>query len=228
MEARFRGRRPSPSLVISIVALFVALGGTSYAALTLPRNSVGSAQIKKGSVTAKKIKKNAVTSAKVKNRSLKAVDFASGQIPRGPAGQTGAAGAQGLPGEATAFARVGADGTLDAGTPSQNKGIVQANVQHNAGTATATSTGVGVYCFGGLGFAPRSAVVTLDAADSLPAVPSLNPTTANLVTSVAVQRGAGTLSRCDAAHVDARVEIVDPSTGGGTLTNAGFYIWFEK
>jgi len=49
-------RRPNPGLVIGIIALFVALGGTSYAAIvTLPRNSVGTAQPKNGAVTAKKI-----------------------------------------------------------------------------------------------------------------------------------------------------------------------------
>ena len=36
--------------VIAYLALFVALGGTSYAALKLPKNSVGSAQIKNGAV----------------------------------------------------------------------------------------------------------------------------------------------------------------------------------
>ena len=36
--------------VIAYLALFVALGGTSYAALKLPKNSVGSKQIKNGAV----------------------------------------------------------------------------------------------------------------------------------------------------------------------------------
>ena len=48
--------RPSPALVISLIALFVALGGTSYAAITsLPANSVGTKQLKNGAVTAAKI-----------------------------------------------------------------------------------------------------------------------------------------------------------------------------
>jgi hypothetical protein len=53
---RKRLRRPSPGVVIGIIALFVALGGTSYAAVvSVPRNSVGTAQLKNGAVTAKKI-----------------------------------------------------------------------------------------------------------------------------------------------------------------------------
>jgi hypothetical protein len=38
---RFRLRRPSPALVVSIIALVVATTGTGYAALSLPKNSVG-------------------------------------------------------------------------------------------------------------------------------------------------------------------------------------------
>jgi hypothetical protein len=51
--------------LIAYLALFVALGGTSYAAVNLPPNSVGG----------KQLKKNAVTSKKVKNGSLLRVDF---------------------------------------------------------------------------------------------------------------------------------------------------------
>jgi hypothetical protein len=42
----------SPALVVSLIALFVALGGTSYAAITaLPSNSVGTAQISQTAFT---------------------------------------------------------------------------------------------------------------------------------------------------------------------------------
>src|SRR5436190_19882290 len=91
-------RRPTPSLVISILALFVALGGTGYAAIKLPKNSVGS----------KQIKKNAVTGAKVKDASLFANDFASGQIPKGPKGDTGTPGTPGAKGDKGDAAVIGA------------------------------------------------------------------------------------------------------------------------
>ncbi len=55
-------KRITPSLVISVIALVVALGGVSYAAINIPKNSVGSKQLKKNSVTTKKLKKKAVTS----------------------------------------------------------------------------------------------------------------------------------------------------------------------
>ena len=85
-------RMPSPAMMVAFLALLVALGGTSYAAITLPANSVGT----------KQLKKNAVTGKKVKNRSLKAIDFATGQLPAGPKGDQGAQGIQGPPGPAGA------------------------------------------------------------------------------------------------------------------------------
>ena len=76
--------------VTATLALIVALGGTSYAAINLPANSVGSKQLKKRSVTNSKLRANAVTSGTVKNGSLRARDFKAGQIPVGPTGPAGA------------------------------------------------------------------------------------------------------------------------------------------
>ena len=79
--------------VVSVIALFIALGGTGYAAIVLPANSVGTPQLKKDSVTA----------AKVKDGTLKAADFARGQLKegsQGPAGPRGAAGPAGPAGPA--------------------------------------------------------------------------------------------------------------------------------
>lgn len=83
-------RQFTPSLVVSLIALFVSLGGASYAAITLPRNSVGG----------KQLKKNSVTAVKVKDGSLLARDFKSGQLPQGARGETGAQGQPGAQGQA--------------------------------------------------------------------------------------------------------------------------------
>jgi hypothetical protein len=63
-------RRITPSLVVSIIALVVALGGASYAAIQIPKNSVGT----------KQLKNRAVNSNKVKDGSLLLKDFKSGQV----------------------------------------------------------------------------------------------------------------------------------------------------
>jgi hypothetical protein len=92
--------------VVGYLALFITVGGTSYAAARLPANSVGTAQLRKGAVTAPKLAKRAVDTTKVKNATLVAADFAPGQIPQGskgatgPQGATGPTGAKGDPGPA--------------------------------------------------------------------------------------------------------------------------------
>ncbi len=73
----FRLRRPSASLVISMLALMVALGGTSYAAFGVPKNSVGTKQLKSNAVTTSKIANGAVTGAKVNLSTLGTVPSAT-------------------------------------------------------------------------------------------------------------------------------------------------------
>jgi len=92
-------RRPSPALVVAIVALVMSMAGAGYAAIHLPKNSVGHAQLKR----------NAVTTTNVKDHTLLARDFKKGQLPsgggktgktgpRGHTGRTGKTGPQGPPG----------------------------------------------------------------------------------------------------------------------------------
>ncbi len=57
--------RPSPAMVVAVVALIVALTGSAYAALKVPRNSVGTRQLKAKSVTNGKLANEAVTGAKI-------------------------------------------------------------------------------------------------------------------------------------------------------------------
>lgn len=90
-----RLRRPSPAMGVALVALFVALGGTSYAVTVLPENSVGTKQIQNDSVTRAKIAHESITSVLIKDGSLLARDFAVGQIPAGQMGPTGPAGPAG-------------------------------------------------------------------------------------------------------------------------------------
>ena len=78
--------------VMATVAVFIAMGGTSIAAISLSKNSVKSATIKNGQVKTADLAKNAVTTGKVKNRSLRSADFAPDQLPAGERGPTGPRG----------------------------------------------------------------------------------------------------------------------------------------
>ena len=82
--------RPSPAMVVACLALLVALGGSSVAAVdALGRNTVGPAQIRPNAVGASELRNNAVTGRKVRNHSLTAADFVASSLPRGPAGVIG-------------------------------------------------------------------------------------------------------------------------------------------
>jgi hypothetical protein len=78
----FLTRLPSPAMVVACTALVVSMGGAGYAATALPKNSVGTAQLKKASVNGDK----------VKDGSLVAADFKRGQLPAGPPGPKGDTG----------------------------------------------------------------------------------------------------------------------------------------
>jgi hypothetical protein len=128
-------RKLNSSTVIAATALAVAVFGSTpigHAAgnLILPRNSVGTAQLK-GS---------AVTGLKVKDGSLAAADFAAGQLPAGPKGDKGDPGPQGptglkgLPGLPGAKGATGLQGPPGASgrevvieTKTLNAGIVDGN-----------------------------------------------------------------------------------------------------
>jgi hypothetical protein len=103
--------------VASTLCLFIVLGGSSYAAVALKRNSVRSAHIKNGQVKRPDVGRNAIDSSKVRDESLLGQDFAPGQLsagPRGPQGEPGPQGAQGAQGEQGRQGEQGAPGAAGA------------------------------------------------------------------------------------------------------------------
>jgi hypothetical protein len=75
--------------VMATIAVFVALGGGAYAAITLPANSVGSRQLKNGAVTPRKV-------ARATIKLFEGQKGAPG--PKGDQGAQGVQGPQGVPG----------------------------------------------------------------------------------------------------------------------------------
>lgn len=116
-----RPRKPSASMIVAIIALVAALGGTSYAAITLPKNSVGSKQLKKNAVTTKKIKNHAVTAGKINPAGL--------TVPNATNATNATNAANGIP---RVYGFINSDGTIDT---ARSKNIA-------AATLTSTST----YC----------------------------------------------------------------------------------
>ena len=97
---------------IGLIALFVALGGTSYAVAT-------------NSIDSRELKNNSIRTQDVRNRSLLAKDFKRGQLKAGSQGARGVTGAQGAIGP-----------TGPAGTPATR---LFAHVNGSNGTLTAAS-----------------------------------------------------------------------------------------
>jgi hypothetical protein len=102
-------RFPRPRLtfanVVACLALFIALGGTGYAAFKLPRHSVGNPQLKRNAVTSSKVKKGGIglsdikASAKSKLSGLTDVVMRKGPETSVSSGNFSKAEAQCEPGE---------------------------------------------------------------------------------------------------------------------------------
>jgi Collagen triple helix repeat (20 copies) len=105
----FLRQRLTYANVIASLALFLVLGGGAYAATQLPRNSVGTGQLKGEAVTAGKI-------AKKTRRQLQGARGPAGaQGPQGKTGAKGATGARGAIGAAGARGATGAAGADGTG-----------------------------------------------------------------------------------------------------------------
>ena len=70
---------PSPAMALALCALFVALGGASYA-LTLPPNSVGAKQLRARAVTSTKLGTGAVTARALRDGAVSGRKIASGSV----------------------------------------------------------------------------------------------------------------------------------------------------
>ena len=99
---RLKRVTPSPSMIIAIIALIVAVSGSAIAA-----TMINGSNIKNGTIPGAKLKNNSVTGAKVKNGSLSAADLsvAAQSALKGQVGATGPAGVSGPAGVLTTWSR---------------------------------------------------------------------------------------------------------------------------
>ena len=199
MTGRIR-KRLTYANVTATLALFLALNVGAYAAVRLPANSVGPAQLRN----------KAVTPAKVAKETIKLLKGRKGSP--GARGLTGAAGAQGPDGTAKAFAGVTGPGTVVSG---QTKDIADANITHPF---------AGIYCFA-LPFTPTSAVVTGSnlggANDTLATVYVKRPGDGTLADC-----GANDNVRVRTLDLDGNDSTVS-TTYAPALTNHDFFLWVE-
>jgi hypothetical protein len=145
--------RPTYGSVTATIALFAALAGTSYAAITitgsnirngtltgadLRNESIKGSDIDNGSLTGSDLKTGSVTSSDIADGALRLGDFRAGELPAGPAGPPGPGGlsdvvvrrsdvtvAASSPGEATAAC---ASGELAVGGGASHSGAVAENI----------------------------------------------------------------------------------------------------
>jgi hypothetical protein len=101
-------KRPSPALVVAALALLVALTGTSFAAVTLAKNSVGTVQLQQGAVTSPKVKDGSLGVVDLSRAARRTLKGNSG--PAGPKGDKGDPGPVGVSGLET----VGASSAFDS------------------------------------------------------------------------------------------------------------------
>jgi len=178
-------------MVVACVSLGIALGGTSVAAINaLPRNSVGTAQIKNGAVTKKKISKKTL-------RALKG--------NRGPRGLTGATGATGAAGAQGIQGIQGPAGPFPDGDIPGSK-----TIRGNYALGSATSSGSGfAWDQISFGFQMASALTGSYLAAGAP------PTTACPGSSTNPQAAPGNVCVYEglSANVGTRI-IFNPATGG--------------
>lgn len=116
MSTRLR-KHVSYANVTATLALFIALGGTSYAATQLASNSVGSAQIRKSAVGPSELRSKSVSSRTIRDRTIQTRDLSvsTTEALRGTQGTQGPSGPKG-DSPATLKAHVSADHQVRGGT----------------------------------------------------------------------------------------------------------------
>ena len=139
---RRRIQRPSPALVIALIALFVALGGTGYAAAT---GSIDSREIANSTIQGKDVKNGTLTGADQKDNSLTGKDVQESKLGKVPsatnADNAGTAGSASAANNANALGNVPPSGYQRTGLPSFTDATLQNGWTRFANTFSPPGTG---------------------------------------------------------------------------------------
>ena len=158
--------------VVSSIALFMAISGVAWAATSLPRNSVGTAQLKKDAVTTTKIRNGHVLSIDAKDDTFTGTDIREGTLGKVPSATNAtnagtAANALKLGGAPPAQYSIGrAYGYIN------EEGTVEAARSRNIAGVNRLS--LGVYCVTlatGIDLSTVAPIATLDKQDSATTIP---------------------------------------------------------
>ena len=185
-------RRPSAAIVISCAALFMSLGGVGYAAMSIPNDSVGTAQLRNNAVTNSKIRNNAVTYKKINPGSVGLVRANTNQLQARVSG-TCATG--------TAIATINQVGKVTC----NNALPAEFGTTNNSATVTATATPVTSTTLPAgpsyLAFANPAATVTSGATAQRVTVTCTLTVGSNTVTRSAVIDTTGTAGQDSTASI---------------------------
>lgn len=138
---------PSPALVVAVIALVVATGGTSYAVAKLPRNSVGAIQIKRDAVTSAKVKAQAITTAKLADGSVTGAKVLDGSLTGADLAAGTLAAAYRSDRDASTPLPLSSSSTTVLSTPTLPAGsyvlLARANVRETGGALTTATCSIG-------------------------------------------------------------------------------------
>ena len=145
--------RSPVAIALSLVAIFMSMGGAAYAATTLGTDAVHSRNLADGAVTGPKLADGAVSAGKLDKQLQSAISSSKGasgssvlrgpQGPQGVAGATGAtgsAGPQGPKGDTGATGATGATGPAGSGTTYTTATAGSGFIPQESGDVTVTAS----------------------------------------------------------------------------------------
>lgn len=199
---RRRIPHPSPAMIVAVLALFVALGGTVYAAGTIngkaiKKNTLPGNRVKTNTLPGSKIKKKTVAGNRLKNNTVTGTQVDEATLGKVPSAATADTATTALSANPPAYAHILPDGSVDVAN------------SHNIGSGNVSRVDEGVYCISGLTITPHVILAEVDSKDG-PGVTEASVLTSNFI-------------ECPPS-ADAEIVTYEPDTIEFTDYLGGFYV----